>query len=456
MSLFKGVIAALAVAIAAPACAVGRIADLTVYDRTEGRRLPVHWHQGRAYVVGKPGNEYQVSLRNRQGDDVLAIVAVDGVNVVTGETASPSQSGYVLSPGGAMDILGWRKSLSETAAFYFTSLPDSYAARTGRPDNVGVIGVALYRKKVTPPPAPIGQQPFPAPPPPGPPPPRPARPPPAPPPRPRAPPARGGAPPPRLGRCGQGGAARHGAWPARDLVRAVRRVRARDELARRDDHALLRQLPQPGGARHCSRSCAARTPRAAAAAVSGVRSGPGVDSCAVEAPDEQLMLAYGAGNAAAFETLYTRHRGRLYRFVLRSVKARGTAEELFQEIWMRVIEARSRYTPQARFTTWLYTIAHNLLTDHWRRKGLALVELDEDAHAAAPDDPARSAEARQALARFAAALEALPPLQRQAFLMHEEGGLSLAEIAQATGSNEEAAKSRLRYAMAKLKAAADG
>jgi RNA polymerase sigma-70 factor (ECF subfamily) len=167
------------------------------------------------------------------------------------------------------------------------------------------------------------------------------------------------------------------------------------------------------------------------------------------------MLAYQDGNAGAFETLYTRHRGRLYRFVLRSVKTRGTAEELFQEIWIRVIEARSRYTPQARFTTWLYTIAHNLLTDHWRKKGLALVELDEDAQAPAPDDPARSAEARQALSRFAAALEALPPLQRQAFLMHEEGGLSIAEIAQATGCNEEAAKSRLRYAMAKLKAAVD-
>jgi RNA polymerase sigma-70 factor (ECF subfamily) len=167
------------------------------------------------------------------------------------------------------------------------------------------------------------------------------------------------------------------------------------------------------------------------------------------------MLAYQDGNAGAFETLYTRHRGRLYRFVLRSVKTRGTAEELFQEIWIRVIEARSRYTPQARFTTWLYTIAHNLLTDHWRKKGLALVELDEDAQAQAPDDPARSAEARQALSRFAAALEALPPLQRQAFLMHEEGGLSIAEIAQATGSNEEAAKSRLRYAMAKLKSAVD-
>ena len=117
------------------------------------------------------------------------------------------------------------------------------------------------------------------------------------------------------------------------------------------------------------------------------------------------MLAYRDGNAGAFETLYTRHRGRLYRFVLRSVKARGVAEELFQEVWMRVIEARERYAPQARFTTWLYTIAHNLLTDHWRKKGLTLVELDEDVHAAAPDDPARSAEARQALSRFAAALE---------------------------------------------------
>lgn len=167
------------------------------------------------------------------------------------------------------------------------------------------------------------------------------------------------------------------------------------------------------------------------------------------------MAAYRDGNAGAFETLYTRHRGKLYRFVLRSVKTRGTAEELFQEVWMRVIEARGRYTPQARFTTWLYTIAHNLLTDHWRRKGLTLVELDEDTQAPAPDDPARSAEARQALSRFAAALEALPPLQRQAFLLHEEGGLSIAEIAAAMGANEETAKSRLRYAMAKLKSAVD-
>ena len=162
MKALKGVIAALAIAIAAPAGAVGSLADLTVYDRTEGRRLQAYWHQGRAYVVGKPGNEYQVRLRNRAGDDVLAIVSVDGVNVITGQSASPQQSGYVLAPRGGMDIQGWRKSMAETAAFYFTPLPDSYAARTGRPDDVGVIGVALFRKKYVAPPAPVGQA-FPGP-----------------------------------------------------------------------------------------------------------------------------------------------------------------------------------------------------------------------------------------------------------------------------------------------------
>jgi len=162
MKLVKGVIAALAIATAAPAGAVGSLADLTVYDRTEGKRLQVYWHQGRAYVVGKPGNEYQLSLRNRAGDDVLAIVSVDGVNVITGQSASPQQSGYVLAPRGGMQIQGWRKNMAETAAFYFTPLPDSYAARTGRPDDVGVIGVALFRKKYVAPPAPIGE-PFPGP-----------------------------------------------------------------------------------------------------------------------------------------------------------------------------------------------------------------------------------------------------------------------------------------------------
>ena len=128
----------------------GRLVDLSVYDRTEGRRLPVYWHDGGAYIVGKPGNEYQVSVRNRSPEDLLSVVSVDGVNVITGETANRAQTGYVLGAGQAYEILGWRKSLAETAAFYFTALADSYAARTGRPDNVGAIGIAIFRKKAPP------------------------------------------------------------------------------------------------------------------------------------------------------------------------------------------------------------------------------------------------------------------------------------------------------------------
>jgi len=143
----RTMLAMLALIAAGEAVAHGRMADLSVYDRTEGRRLPVHWHEGRAYVVGKPGNEYQVTVRNRLREDVLAVVSVDGINVVSGETANPAQTGYVLSGQQSYDILGWRKSLAETAAFYFTALPDSYAARTGRPGDVGVIGVALFRRK---------------------------------------------------------------------------------------------------------------------------------------------------------------------------------------------------------------------------------------------------------------------------------------------------------------------
>jgi RNA polymerase sigma-70 factor (ECF subfamily) len=174
----------------------------------------------------------------------------------------------------------------------------------------------------------------------------------------------------------------------------------------------------------------------------------------MEAPDEELMLAYREGDTGAFETLYKRHRGPLYRFILRSMRERAAAEELFQEAWIRVIEARGRYAPSARFTTWLYTIAHNLLVDHWRRKGLTLVELDPEA-AVAPDNPARQAEARESLARLMHALEQLPHAQREVFLLHEEAGLTVAEIAAVTGAGEEAAKSRLRYAIAKLRAAVD-
>src|SRR5678815_4492870 len=153
----KALLVVVALVTSACAFAHGGIVDLSVYDRTEARRLPVYWHEGRAYVAGTPGNEYQVSLRSRQAQDVLAVVSVDGVNVITGETAHPAQSGYVLSQRGGIDILGWRKSLAQTAAFYFTALPDSYAARTGRPDDMGVIGVALFRRKLQQPPHPFSQ-----------------------------------------------------------------------------------------------------------------------------------------------------------------------------------------------------------------------------------------------------------------------------------------------------------
>src|SRR5262245_2189254 len=175
----------------------------------------------------------------------------------------------------------------------------------------------------------------------------------------------------------------------------------------------------------------------------------------MEGADEQLMLTYREGGAAAFEELYRRHKGPLFRFVLRSVRERSLAEELFQEIWMRVIEARGRYEPQAKFTTWLYTIAHNRLVDHWRKKGLQLVSLDDavDPPGSSSFEPEKILQEKQGLARFARALDTLPPAQREAFLLHEEAGMGVAEIARATGANEEAAKSRLRYALSKLKQA---
>lgn len=151
--------AALAATLALPACAtgVGSLARVTVIDRTANRELPVHWKDGRAYVAGRPGNEYQVRVRNVAGEDLLAVVSVDGVNVLSGESARASQGGYVVGSYSSLDIAGWRKSLQRTAAFYFTALPDSYAARTGRPDDVGVIGVALFRRK---PPEPLAADPW--------------------------------------------------------------------------------------------------------------------------------------------------------------------------------------------------------------------------------------------------------------------------------------------------------
>ncbi len=147
MKPFQAFAAAAFAAFTFSAHAVGRLVDLSIFDRSTGRELPVYWHEGSAYVVGKPGNEYRVVVRSRSGADLLAVVSVDGVNVMSGETAGPRQSGYIVSPWNRVDIGGWRKSLDEIAAFYFTSLGDSYAARTGRPANVGVIGAAIFERK---------------------------------------------------------------------------------------------------------------------------------------------------------------------------------------------------------------------------------------------------------------------------------------------------------------------
>ena len=136
--------------LAAQAQAVGNLIDVAIYDRAENRSLPVYFHGGRYYVVGKPGNEYQVTVRNRQSADIMTVVSVDGVNAVSGETAHWSQTGYVFGAGASYAISGWRKSLQRVARFYFTELENSYAARSGRPDNVGVIGVAVFRRKAEP------------------------------------------------------------------------------------------------------------------------------------------------------------------------------------------------------------------------------------------------------------------------------------------------------------------
>jgi hypothetical protein len=143
--LFLALCSAAAVA---PACASGRLVDVQIVDRSQGQALPVWRWRGSDWVAGQPGNRYAVQLVNRTGARLLVVLSVDGVNAVTGETAGIGQSGYVLGPWQSAEITGWRKSEREAAAFYFTSLADSYAARTDRPDNVGIIGAAVFRERV--------------------------------------------------------------------------------------------------------------------------------------------------------------------------------------------------------------------------------------------------------------------------------------------------------------------
>jgi RNA polymerase sigma-70 factor (ECF subfamily) len=176
--------------------------------------------------------------------------------------------------------------------------------------------------------------------------------------------------------------------------------------------------------------------------------------------DEELMLRYRDGDASAFDALYSRHRSGLFRFILRQCPSRGEAEEIFQEVWMKLIEARSRYRVEARFSTYLYHIAVNRLIDRSRRRSnTPTASLDDPdcpvglAVAGASNDPVRQAAAREEAGRVLKALGELPHEQREAFLLHEEGGLSVGEIAEVTKVGAETAKSRLRYALAKLRQA---
>lgn len=176
-----------------------------------------------------------------------------------------------------------------------------------------------------------------------------------------------------------------------------------------------------------------------------------------EPSDEALMKAYAEGDMPAFEQLYQRYRGPLYRYVLRLVGDAPTANDLYQGSWEKIIAARRRYRASTPFRAWMFRIAHNHAVDHFRRtRSLALSAH----HAPAPDDlatvnpgPEQALASAQAAARLEAALHELPVEQRQAVLLKLEAGFDLRAIAEVTGVNPETAKSRLRYATARLKAA---
>ncbi len=177
-----------------------------------------------------------------------------------------------------------------------------------------------------------------------------------------------------------------------------------------------------------------------------------------QAPDDSaLMLRYRDGDVAAFETLYRRHKDPLFRYLLRLCRQRAAAEDVFQEVWGKIIKSRDNYRPSAKFTTFLYHVAHNCFIDHIRRNKRhdGKTDIEPDSRPADGDCPETLAELGLARRRLDAALGELPDEQRDVFLLHEEAGLSLDEIALITDCKRETAKSRLRYAVGKLRAALD-
>ena len=178
--------------------------------------------------------------------------------------------------------------------------------------------------------------------------------------------------------------------------------------------------------------------------------------------DDELMLRYGGGDSDAFEALYRRHRGPLYRFLLRQVSNPATAEEIFQDVWMRVIDSRLGYEARSKFSSWLYAIAHNRLMDFYRARGKVHLldgEAGEEALEIIPSEATPAdvlLDRKRAAERLFAALAELPEAQREAFLLQQEGDLTVEEIARATGVSRETAKSRLRYAFSKLRGSLGG
>ena len=172
--------------------------------------------------------------------------------------------------------------------------------------------------------------------------------------------------------------------------------------------------------------------------------------------DSALMLRYAQdGDMQAFETLYRRHKDPVFRYLKRHCRNDATAEDLFQEVWGKLIRSRASYRPTAKFTTFLYRVAHNCFIDHVRRnkRHEAGVEFREEWHESEQATLDHETERHLARRRLEAALRDLPDEQRDAFLLREEGGLTLDEIASVTDSKREAVKSRLRYATQKLKSA---
>ncbi|HET9032532.1 MAG TPA: RNA polymerase sigma factor [Dokdonella sp.] len=178
----------------------------------------------------------------------------------------------------------------------------------------------------------------------------------------------------------------------------------------------------------------------------------------LERTDEELMLAYAGGDLLAFEMLYRRHRGTLYRFLLRSMRNhRADADELFQETWSRAVAARERYRVEAKFTTWLLQIAHNLVIDRFRRsRPQASAEEAEivfnQLDAPENEQPERVLSEFEQRRKLQIVLEELPEEQRVTFLLRIENGLGLEEISEVTGVGRETVKSRLRYALARVRA----